>query len=172
MAVSTLALTDYRRPKIYRGGTQVEEIFYGANLEANSMTFTTSHFVYANSGAITDAESDTKTLGLAAKAATEVTSGNIQIPVIVVLPGDVILIQVSSANSDSPEASDTTCVIGKSYGIVDYSANVPTRVDSSNATDELLIYLGPQLDAAGDSTYWGWFAPDVSGALWQAMEGD
>ena len=102
MAVSTLSLSDYRKPKIYRGGTQVEGIAYGANLEANSQTFTAGHFVYANSGAITKADSDTKTLGLAAKAATEVTSGNIQIPVIVVLPGDLILIQVSSANSDSP----------------------------------------------------------------------
>jgi len=171
MAVSTLSVSGPNRPKIYRGGSQVGyELSYGANLEANSSTFTTSHFVYSNAGAITAADDTTGALGLACKAATEVTSGNIQIPVAVVLPGDLIMIRVEDG-SGNLEASDTTCVVGKAYGLAAYTANTEARADSAEVTNEMLIYLGPVLDAAGDSSYWGWFAPDVSGAKWQSMEG-
>ena len=159
MTVSTLALTDYRRPKIYRGGTQVEEYAYGANLEANSMTFTTSHFVYA-APAITDAEPSTMILGLAGKAATEVTSSNIQIPVSLILPGDVLMINVEDG-SLAFEASDTTCNVGEAYGICAYTANRASAIDSSNSSNKQFIYLGPVLDATGASTYWGWFAPGL-----------
>ena len=158
MTVSTLSLTDYRRPKIYRGGTEVSGVEWGANREANSMTFTRSHFVYANSGAITDAEPSTMILGLAEKAATEVTSGNIQIPVAVILPGDLLLIQVEDG-SLSFEAADTTCVVGEAYGIAAYTANRASAIDSSNSTNKQFIFLGPQRDADGDSNYWGWFSP-------------
>lgn len=162
MAVSTLGKSDPRQPKIYRGGSQVAgDFLYGDN-EANSQVFTIGHFVYANSGAITASDSSTLILGLAAQAATEVTSGNIEIPVMPILPGDLLLIQVEDG-SGNPEASDTTCVKGTMYGIKDYSANVPSRIDSSNSAEHQFIYLGPQLDAAGDSSYWGWFVPVMVG---------
>jgi len=164
MAVSTLSPTSDRKPKIYRGGSQVSEMGYGANLEANSMTFAIGHFVYANSGAITDAEPTTMILGLAGKAATEVTSGNIQIPVTLILPGDLLLIQVEDG-SGNLEASDTTCVVGEAYGIKAYSANVPSRVDSSNSSNKQFIYIGPELEADGDSSYWGWFSPALETAV-------
>jgi hypothetical protein len=171
MAVSTLSPSDPRQPKIYRGGTQVSEFLYGAQLEAATMLFAIGHFVYSNSGAITDAEDSTKILGLAGKAATNVSSGNIQIPVQVILPGDTLLIQVEDG-SGTVEASDTTCVVGKSYGIKAFSENVPSRIDSAEVTNEQFIYLGPQLDAAGASTPFGWFCPDLSGAKIQTAEGD
>ena len=159
MAVSTLSKSDPRQPKLYRGGSDVNELTYGSD-EANSMTFTVRHFVYSNAGAITDAEPSTDILGLAGKAATNVTSGNVEIPVYVIQPGDRLLIQVEDG-SGNPEASDTTCVVGTAYGIKAFSANVPSRIDSSNASNDQFTYLGPYLDATGASSYWGWFTPNV-----------
>jgi hypothetical protein len=103
-------------------------------------------------------------MGLAGKAATEVTSGNIEIPIALILPGDLLLIRVEDG-SGNLEAADTTCTFGEAYGIKAYSANVETRIDSSNSTNKQFVFLGPQLDAAGDSSYWGWFAPTASATV-------
>ena len=151
MTVSTIGR--FNAPRRSDGG--VGEIAYGAN-EANSMTFAAGHFVYSNAGAITDAEPSTKIMGIAKRAATEVTSGNVEIPVELIDTSKTYLIRVEDG-SGNLEASDTTCVEGVAYGILAYSGSNESRIDSSNTTNDQWTYIGPVLDAAGDSSYWGRF---------------
>lgn len=174
MAVTTLSGSDPRQPKIYRGGTQVTEMQYGSNVEMDNGTFAIGNFVYsvADTNIITVSDSDTKILGLAGKASSAAATGALSIPVQLILPGDMLMIQVEDG-SGNVEASDTTCVVGNSYAIKDYAANTPSRIDSASAgTEEQFVYLGPVYDAAGDSSYWGWFSPDIVGTYIQTADGN
>jgi len=147
---------------------------YGSNVEMDNGTFAIGNFVYsvADTNIITVSDSDTKILGLAGKASSAAATGALSIPVQLILPGDMLMIQVEDG-SGNVEASDTTCVVGNSYAIKDYAANTPSRIDSASAgTEEQFVYLGPVYDAAGDSSYWGWFSPDIVGTYIQTADGN
>lgn len=154
MAVTSF---DPRNPKLQATSGKIPQIIYG-NLEANSQSFKAGQFVYANSGAITvSADGDVPVLGIALADATNVSTGNVAIPVQVIGPDDEVLIQVCSA-SGTLEAANTTCKVGIAYDLQTVSTNLH-YIDSSDTTNMKFVFLGPVNDAAGSATYWGRFRP-------------
>ena len=151
-----MAITAFNagQPKI-QPGPGVPQILTG-NLEANSQSFKAGHFVYLNSGAVTHyAGGDVPIAGVALADATNVSSGNVAIPIQVVGPNDEVLVQVATS-ADVVEAADTTCVVGVAYD-TNASVAVPSYVDSSDTINPCLVFLGAVKDAAGASTTWGRF---------------
>lgn len=166
MAVTSF---DPRNPQIQSQG-RVPQIVYGSD-EANSQSFKAGQFVYFNAGAVTvSADGDVPMAGIALKDATNVTSDNIEIPVQMLTPEDEVLIQVTTGGT--LEASDTTCTSGEAYDletVTDGTANLH-YIDSSDTTNPKFVYIGPVLNGAGDSTYWGRFRPYAVEA--QMIEGN
>jgi hypothetical protein len=64
---------------------------------------------------VTETASDGIILGIALKAATNVTSGHIQIPVMIIRPGDEIMIETIST---ATATLATVASIGIAYGVV------------------------------------------------------
>lgn len=148
---------DPRNPKIQGTSGKVPQIVYDA-YEANSQSFLAGQFVYSNAGAITvSADGDVPVLGIALKDATNVTSGNIEIPVALIGPDDEVLIQVCTS-AGVLEASNTTCSPGVAYDIQTVDTNLH-YIDSSDTTNPKFIFIGPVLDSTGAATYWGRFRP-------------
>jgi hypothetical protein len=148
---------DPRNPQIQCTSGKIPQIIHGY-AEANSQTFKAGQFVYFTSGTVTvSADGDVPVMGIALVDATNVTSGNATIPVMVLGPDDEVLIQVCTS-AGVLEAANTTCVPGIAYDLQTVSTNLH-YVDSSDTTNPKFIFLGPILDAKGDASYWGRFRP-------------
>jgi hypothetical protein len=149
---------DPRNPQIQGASGKVGQIIHGLS-ESNSQSFKAGQFVYVHaSGGITvSADGDVPVMGIALVDATNVSASNATIPVQVLGPDDEVLIRVSDT-SGSLEASNTACVEGIAYDLQTVSTNLH-YIDSSDVTHMKFVYMGPILDAAGASSYWGRFRP-------------
>lgn len=144
---------DPRQPRIAtHSGGFAPQILYDA-YEANSQSFKAGSLVYLNAGAVTVAAGgDVPIAGIAMKDATNVTSGNIEIPVQMITPDDEVLIQVSTGGT--LQAANTTCAPGVAYDIVLDSNSEFWTLDSADTTNPKFVFIGPVLDATGAATYW------------------
>jgi len=140
---------DPRNPKLSTPN-EMRHPVYGI-LEADSQSFKAGELVYLSSGAATVCASDaTKVYGIALKDATNVTSGNIEIPILPIYPQDDLIMQVSSGGT--VEAANTTCTPGTNYGLV-VSSNHHT-VDSAETSTEVFHFERELLKADGSADYW------------------
>jgi hypothetical protein len=154
MAVTSF---DPRQPQIQGASGKVGQIIHGLS-ESNSQSFKAGQFVYVHaSGGITvSADGDVPVMGIALADATNVSASNATIPVQVLGPDDEVLIQVTTGGT--LQASDTTCKVGIAYDLETVSTNLH-YIDSADVTHMKFVYMGPILDAAGASSYWGRFRP-------------
>jgi hypothetical protein len=157
MAVTSF---DPRQPQIQGASGKVGQIIHGL-LESDSQTFKAGQLVYVHaSGGITvTADGDTPVVGIALADGTNESSAsvtNATIPVQVIGPDDEVLIQVTTGGT--LQASDTTCKVGIGYDLETVSTNLH-YIDSADTSNQKFVYVGPILDAAGASTYWGRFRP-------------
>jgi hypothetical protein len=150
------ATFDPRNPQLQCQG-RAPQIVYGSN-EANSQSFKAGQLVYSNAGAITLVADGgtTPVLGIAQIDATTVSTGNIEIPVMLIRPDDELLFLVAD-NSGSLEASDTTCVAGTGYDTQIVSNK--HYINSADTSNQTFVYVGPVYDALGASSNWGRFRP-------------
>lgn len=89
--------------------------------EADSQSFKIGEFVYLSSGLATEVATDgTTVLGMALADATNVTSGHIQIPVLLAKPDTVFSM---SCVSDGTAAATAAAYIGENYGIYGDTSN-------------------------------------------------
>jgi hypothetical protein len=150
-AISNSPLQPYIVP---RGG-EVPAITYG-HLEANSQTFVKGNFVYLNSGAVTlYPGGDLPLYGIAMRDATNVTSGNVEIPIQVITPDDVVSITVATS-TDVPEAANTTCAVMTAYD-TNAGTTITSMIDSSDTGNACFRYQGPQYNADGSVSNRGYF---------------
>lgn len=130
------------------------------HLEANSMEFKAGEPVYLNAGAVTESDEGASRLiwGLALTDATNVTSGNIEIPIEMIGPNTEIQAIVSSDGTiANAEAADTTCAPGVSYDLVLDSGDLIWTVDSADTTNPTVVFIDAIYDAAGAATTRGRF---------------
>lgn len=141
---------DPRNPRIIPGNG-VPQIT-SRHLEANSQSFKAGEFVYFNSGAVTVAAvGDVPVAGIALTDATNVSTGNITIPVQILGPDDEVEIMVQDG-SGSYETANTTCVPG-----VAYDFNVASNlwaIDSADTTNPKLVFIEALYDSTGTATQW------------------
>ena len=151
MAVTSF---DPRGPYILPKNGSMPTIVYGIN-EANSQSFKAGHLVKNASGVALDAGGDAPVLGIALKDATNVSSGNIEIPVQIITPEDIVVFTVATSG-DVAQAADTTCAIGTSY---DTNASVayPSYIDSSDTANPAWRFQGAVKNADGTSSNRGYF---------------
>ena len=143
------------KPYVVPRGNEVPTIVYG-HLEANSQTFVVGNFVYLNSGAVTlYPGGDLPLFGIAMKDATNVTSGNAEIPIQVITPDDVVSITVATS-ADVPEVCNTTCAVMTNYD-TNAGTTITSMIDSSDITNACFRFQGPQYDSNGDATTRGYF---------------
>lgn len=131
------------------GGTcEVVSHFY----EADSMSFKKGELVYLSSGAVTNCADDAVVIaGQALADATNVTSGNIIIPIRVIKPGDVWMIRCY----DTSDAAEITCdnlTIGSAYGL-EVTSNV-WRLDNDETTADAVTPIRLHYDVNGDADEW------------------
>jgi len=144
---------DPLQPQIVSGP---REIIYDA-YEANSQTFKAGALVYCSSGAVTVAATgDVPVAGIAMKDATNVTTDNIEIPIMKITAENVVQIQVTDG-SGTKEAANTTCAPYTAYDF-EIDANGVFRIASDDTVNPKFVYLDPVLDSTGTATYWGRFA--------------
>ena len=147
---------DPRNPRIEKASGDAPTVVYGI-LEANSQSFKAGELVLLSSNTVSIATTgDAPIFGIALKAGSNVTTGNIEIPVALIDPGDNLLMMVQDGSA-AYEAANTTCVPGTAYDIV-VSSNV-WHVDSSDTTNPCLVFLQEIRKADGDASYWGRFRP-------------
>ena len=128
-----------------------------AYLEANSQSFKAGQFVVMSSGAVSvGAAGDSPIFGIALADGTNVSSGNISIPVEIINSDDDVYIQVA-ASGGTVEAADTTCKPGVAYDI--QVASNHCTINSSDTTNPKFVFVEALEDATGASTYWGRFKP-------------
>ena len=124
-------------------------------LEANSQSFKAGQLVFdagasANGQATVWAESGSNpVLGIAQVDATNVSSGNINIPVEVIKPGDRVAIQCYDT-SDAAKKAASNFLKGKSYGLV-IASNV-CYLDFDETTADVAVFIEP-LDST-NLPYW------------------
>lgn len=149
-SIPTATSWSVEQPRICSNG-QVPFIVHGL-LEANSQSFKAGALVYSNSGAVTIAAvGDVPVLGIALKDATNVTSGNVEIPVLCFNADSEILIQ-ASPNGTTFETANTTCKVGTAY---DFNVTNGTfTIDSSDTTNPKMVVVGYVRDVNGDVTTW------------------
>lgn len=114
-------------------------------LEANSQSFKAGQLVYdagssANGAATVVASDGTSILGIAQKDATNVTSGNISIPVEVIKPGDRVAIQCYDT-SDAAVKDASNFLKGKNYGLI-VTGNV-CYIDFDETTSDACVFIEP-----------------------------
>ena len=91
--------------------------------EANSQSFVVGDLVYVSSGAVTACGADPSTiLGIALKAATNTTTTNIVIPVLVLDGETSFSMSVYHGTAASATLSDNTTQLSSAYGIVKSAA--------------------------------------------------
>jgi hypothetical protein len=144
---------------------QAPRIIYG-RYETNSLSFKAGMWVLDDgdvapgtaciTGVVT---SGTLVLGIAMKDATNVTTGNIEIPVMELRPGDEIYMPCVAGTT---AAKSNTFLTQKRYGL--YVSSTAVYANSSNTTDDIVLFKEPIYDANGDSTYWGLFELFPAGA--------
>ena len=144
------AVMDPRNPRIVPGNG-VPQITSRYS-EGNSQSFKAGELVYFSSGAVTVAAvGDVPVAGIAMTDATNVSTGNITIPVQLLGPDDEIYIKVQDG-SGSGEAANTTCVPG-----VAYDFNVASNlwaIDSADTTNPKLVFIEGLFDSTGTVTQW------------------
>jgi len=152
---------DPRNPRIQpHAGGSIPQIVYGRDEDA-SETFKAGELVYLDAtgqvNSIPDSSGGTVPVaGIAMKDATTTSASNaIEIPIMMITPETEILIQVAN-NSGTLEASDAACYPGLAYDLQAVSTNLQ-YINSFDKTNPLFVYVGPVLNAAGASTYWGRF---------------
>lgn len=107
--------------------------------EANSQTFYVGDLVYLSSGAVTECGSDPSTiLGIALRASTNVTSGNVQIPVLVLDSNTEFSMSLYHATAASATLSDKTKIGYASYGIAQ-NANGKWVVDIADTSNSRVV---------------------------------
>lgn len=136
-------------PRIVPKAGEVPGLIYGFT-EADSQTFVPGNLVYISAaGTLTECTSDDTTYaGIAAKAATNVTSGNIEIPFWPFYPDTLVQFTVSGSTALSfDSATYYNTVLTSSVHYLD-------STDSGAGTDtaELLLPLYYIKDALGDNT--------------------
>jgi len=137
MAVSSF---DPRGPYLLPKSGSIPHIQYGI-LEADSQSFKAGHFVYlATAAATLYPGGDLPLYGIAMKDATNVTSGNIEIPIMVISPEDLVAINVATS-ADVLEAANTTCAVGSDYD-TNTGASIPSYIDSSDTTNGCFRFQG------------------------------
>jgi hypothetical protein len=152
MAVTS---NDPRGPYILPKNGGMPTVVYGI-LEADSQSFKAGHLVYLASGAATlYPGGDLPVYGIALKDATNVTSGNIEIPIQVITPEDIVVFTVANS-SDVPEAATTTCAEGTSYD-TNTASSYPSYIDSSDTTNPCFRFQGAVLEADGSASNRGYF---------------
>ncbi len=130
----------------------VGRIVYG-NLEADSQTFKAGTPVYLNSGAVTICtDGGGGFTGIAQKDATNVSSGNIEIPVMICDIEDEALVYVTNNGTDTAASGLTP---GESYDW--YVDSDSVFYADANDTTGPLVFIEEINDSAGASTYWGRF---------------
>lgn len=123
-------------------------------LEANNQSFKAGSPVYFNAGAVTASVGGTTPVaGFAMVAGTNVSSGNIEIPVMVPLADSELYIQVSSGGTLEATA-DTTCTPGVAYDMVLDSNSEYATLDSADTTNPVFVFIEAVKDVNGDSTTW------------------
>ena len=126
-------------------------------LEANNMSFEAGELVWSNAGAITVISGTPFTaaeiLGFAQKAGTNVTSGNIAIPVVVIHPTD--LVKMPTTASGTALTTTTNFTVGNGYGI--YVASNVHYVDYDEGTEVCVIFEEHCKTPSGAFTGWGLF---------------
>lgn len=141
-------------PKITSTGTDTLPVMIHELLEANSMSFKKGEFVYSNAGAITNVASNgVVVLGIAQKDATNVTSGNIAIPVMIIKPEYEFKMRITNNGTDTLSSTPTE---GKAYGLYVASNVVYADVNNTSSYDAV-VFQRPVYDATGAATYWGYF---------------
>ena len=152
MAVTS---NDPRGPYILPKSDTVPAIQYGI-LEANSQTFKAGHLVYLVSAAATlYPGGDIPVYGIAMKDATNVTSGNIEIPIQVITPDDLVVFNVATS-ADVLQAANTTCAVGTTYD-TNTGASIPSYIDSSDTSDGCFRFQGELKDSTGSAATRGVF---------------
>ena len=122
-------------------------------LEADSMSFATGELIYSNDGAITNCADDAVViLGIAQKAATNVSSGNIEIKVEQILPSYRVRMLISTGGT---AGSSSNMTVGNAYGL-DVTSNVWTA-DYGDTDNDAVVFKSHCYDAAGNKTNYGVF---------------
>jgi len=148
---ATATSWDVLQPHIIGTPGQVPEIIHGL-YEANSQSFKAGSLVYLSSGAVTAAAEGGPIMGIAMKDATNVTSGNIEIPVMVAPLGADWQINVANG-SGVYEAANTTAVLGGTYDIDNTTAVTKVnKLASDDSTGSQFVVVGWIYDEDGDIT--------------------
>jgi hypothetical protein len=164
MAVTS---NDPRGPIILPQNGSIPYVQYGI-LEANSQSFKAGHFVYLVSAAATlYPGGDIPLYGIALKDATNVSTGNIEIPIQVIVPGDLVSINVATS-ADVLQAANTTCAVGTTYD-TNAASSYPSYIDSSDTTHGCFRFQGELKDSTGAAATRGIF--QLVPAEAQAWEG-
>lgn len=122
-------------------------------LEADSMSFVAGEFVYLNAGAVTNVATDGAAIyGIAKKSATNVTSGNIIIPIEVIYPGDIIEM---STRTTATDYSAALFVVGVNYGLI-VASNVH-YADFADTSNDRFTCVGYKETMNGGTSYRGHF---------------
>lgn len=144
-------------PKVVNsGGDQLPELLMGM-YEANTETFKKGALVYSGAGTGTVsvvASAGTVILGIAEKDATNVSSGNIEIPITLIKPEYLVKMRMRRTATDTLN-SDATADIGQAYGVI--LASGVHYVDLDNVTNHAFVLVKKITNADGSATYWGLF---------------
>lgn len=126
-------------------GTTMPHLSY---TEADSQSFVKNDLVYLSSGAVTECGADPEIiLGIARTAATNVTSGNIDILVEPIFPWCLYVMNVYHASAASATFSDDTGLM-VDYEIVNTSGGI-WAIDIANTTKKR-VRIVKYLDPVGD----------------------
>lgn len=129
--------------------------------EASSESFVAGDLVYLSSGAVTVCADDaTVIMGIAMKAATSVTTGHTDIPVLVIRPGDEFAVRTTSG---ATLTACTTANVGIPYGVELISAG-SWGVDTGSGSADAFIINRILYDPDGTQMgYWvqGTFYPNA-----------
>jgi len=139
---------DYQQPRIAGSSGRVPSIWHGV-YEANSQTFKAGALVYVNSGTVKIVPEGGPCAGIALRDATNVTTGNVEIPILVAEPGTEWLINVTNG-AGVYEASNTTAVVGGQYDIE--VTNGVVTLASDDSTGSQFVVLKHILDESGTNT--------------------
>jgi len=132
------------------------EIRYGW-YEANTQSFKAGQLVYlagdATTGGVTaDATDSAAIMGIAMKDATNVSSGNIEIPVMIIYPDDELIMKCTASGTAK---LSNLFYPGKKYGL--YVGSNIWYADYDDTTNDAVMFVEPIYDVTGTSTYWGKF---------------
>ncbi len=142
------------QPRLYSATKNTNLPLVGGCNEANSSTFIIGDLVYLNSGAVTVCGDDpTVIAGLATKAGTNVTSGNIEIPIEPINSDDIYVMNIWHTTDTSAVLSSIT--IGTAYEIARKTVGSATAfvVDMAATTNERVVVVGKHPSDASDDLY-------------------